>query len=177
MRIGNANGHIAMGPSMMQHQQTRHTTTKNKSGMSAASMQAMISADISMEQAKTQGAVRTEMKGKANVLRSEIEQDGNLGGDTQKKEEALAAMEDKIQSLDVKQMNDLSDIQKDLQEASKAEAEEKRAKEKAEASETTKEKTDKPIWIGENSDKEIFDPKTEVSVADMLPGSNVDVKL
>ena len=97
MRIGNANGHIAMGPSMMQHQQTRHTTTKNKSGMSAASMQAMISADISMEQAKTQGAVRTEMKGKANVLRSEIEQDGNLGGDTQKKEEALAAMEDKIQ--------------------------------------------------------------------------------
>ena len=74
-------------------------------------------------------------------------------------------------------MNSLSDIQKDLQEASKAEAEEKRAKEKSEASKTTKEKTEKAIWIGENSDDEIFDPKTETSVADIPPGSNVDVIL
>ncbi|MCR4606075.1 MAG: hypothetical protein K5639_08775 [Eubacterium sp.] len=85
MRIGNVSGHAGVGASMLQHRQEHHTSAKNKSGMSMASMQAMISADISMDQAKTQDAVRTEMKGKANVLRSEIEQDGNLGGDTQKK--------------------------------------------------------------------------------------------
>ncbi len=140
-------------------------------------MQAMISADISMDKAKTQGAVRTEMKGKANVLRSEIEQDGNLGGDTQKKEEALAAMEDKIQSLETKQMNSLSDIQKNLQEASKVEAEEMRAEKKAEASEKPKDRDDKSLWIGDSADDEIFDTKTEISVEDIPPGSNVDVKL
>ena len=105
------------------------------------------------------------------------EQDGNLGGDTQKKEEALAAMEDKIQSLETKQMNSLSDIQKNLQEASKVEAEEKRAEKKAEASEKPKDRDDKSLWIGDSADDEIFDTKTEISVADIPPGSSVDVKL
>ena len=105
------------------------------------------------------------------------EQDGNLGGDTQKKEEALAAMEDKIQSLETKQMNSLSDIQMNLQEASKVEAEEKRAEKKAEASEKPKDRDDKSLWIGDSADDEIFDTKTEISVADIPPGSSVDVKL
>ncbi|MCR4606074.1 MAG: hypothetical protein K5639_08770 [Eubacterium sp.] len=98
-------------------------------------------------------------------------------GTPRKKEEALAATEDKIQSLETKQMNSLSDIQKNLQEASKVEAEEKRAEKKAEASEKPKDRDDKSLWIGDSSDDEIFDPKTETSVADMPPGSNVDVKL
>ena len=178
MRIGNVNGHAGTEVSMIHHQQIRHTATKNKTGMSTASMQAMISADISMSQAKTQGAVRMEMKGKANVLRSEIEQDGNLGGDTQKKEEALTAMEDRIQRLESTQMNSLSDIQKDLQEAAKVEAEEKRAVEKAENSEKANNRDGEKTQKGGQTENTIFDPKPEeLSANDVPPGSNVNVVL
>ena len=61
------------------------------SGLSQASMQAMISADSSMKQAKVQGSVATQMQGRANVLKAEIKQSGS----TEAKEAELADLEQK----------------------------------------------------------------------------------
>ena len=50
-------------------------------GLSQASMKAMISADSAMAQAQVQGSVATKMEGRAGVLESEIKLDAALGGD------------------------------------------------------------------------------------------------
>ena len=63
---------------------------RQSAGLSQASMQAMISADSSMKQAKVQGSMATQMEGKAGVLESEIKMDKGRGASTEKKEEELA---------------------------------------------------------------------------------------
>lgn len=65
-------------------------TGKQNSGLSQSNMQAMISADSSMKQAKVQGSVAVQMEGKASVLESEIKMDQGRGQSTKKKEEELA---------------------------------------------------------------------------------------
>ncbi len=70
-------------------------------GLSQAGMTAMISADMSMKQAKIQGSVATEMKGRANVLKAEIKQSGS----TEAKEAELADLEQKAVNATASQMN------------------------------------------------------------------------
>ena len=60
-------------------------TGSGSNGLSQASMTAMISAGISMKQAKAQGSVAVKMEGRAGVLESEIKLDKVRGNDTQKK--------------------------------------------------------------------------------------------
>ena len=60
---------------------SRKTAPKSgnqSAGLSQASMQAMISADSSMKQAKVQGSMATQMEGKAGVLESEIKKGNPL---------------------------------------------------------------------------------------------------
>ena len=64
-------------------------------GLSQASMTAMISADTSIKQAKVQGSVATSMEGRAGVLESEIK--NNHGSDVTKKKEELADVTQKAQ--------------------------------------------------------------------------------
>lgn len=59
----------------------KQSTGKAKSdskgnGLSQVSMQAIMSADSSIKQAQVQGSTATKMKGRANVLKAEIKQDG-----------------------------------------------------------------------------------------------------
>ncbi len=89
------------------------------SGLSQASMQAMISADSSMKQAKVQGSVATQIEGRASVLESEIKQDAGKGN-TEKKEEELAELKAKAQSATAAQMSTLADANKSVEEAAKA---------------------------------------------------------
>ena len=49
---------------------TSNTSKKKDTGLSQASMQAMISADSSMKQAKVQGSMATQIQGRASVLQS-----------------------------------------------------------------------------------------------------------
>ena len=49
-------------------------------GMSAGSMEAMISAGTSVKQANVNGSTAKKMEGKANVLEAEISLDGGRGG-------------------------------------------------------------------------------------------------
>lgn len=82
-------------------------------------MRAMISADSSMKQAKVQGSMATQMEGRAGVLESEIKQDAGKCN-TEKKEEELADLQAKAQSATAAQMSSLSDANKSMEEAVKA---------------------------------------------------------
>ena len=121
------------------------------SGLSQASMQAMISADSSMKQAKEQGSVATQMQGRANVLKAEIKQSGS----TEAKEAELADLEQKAVNATASQMNTLAEANKAVSEAAAAERTEKKtsdAKEEKEAqAEGKTEKTADSGAIGEKA--------------------------
>ena len=113
-------------------QQVKHSS-KGGTGMSSASMQAIISADSSMAQVKVQGAAKKEVKGKAGVLEAEIKLDSGRGGDVEKKKEELAKTEEKAQEIENSQMNAISDINKKLNEAAKEDREAEKTEEKEKA--------------------------------------------
>lgn len=94
-------------------------TAKKGTGLSQASMQTMISADSSMEQARVQGSMAKQLEGRAGVLESEIRQDAG-SGNTEKKEEELADLREKAQASTEAQMSTLSDANKSMEEAAKA---------------------------------------------------------
>ncbi len=113
-------------------------------GISQASMTAMISADTSMKQAKVYGGVAASMEGRAGVLESEINMDGGRGVSTEKKEEELADVKQKAQSATDSQMNTLAEANKAVEEAAAAEREEKKASDTKEEKEVQAEgKTEK----------------------------------
>ncbi len=99
-------------------------------GLSQASMTAMISASTSMKQAKAQGSVATKMEGRAGVLESEIKLDQVRGNDTQKKEEELADVQQKAQAATSSQLSTLADASKTMEEAAKADSKEEKADDK-----------------------------------------------
>ena len=99
---------------------TSNTSKKKDTGLSQASMQAMICADSSMKQAKVQESMATQIQGRASVLESEIKQDAGKGN-TEKKEEELAELQAKAQSATAAQMSTLADANKSVEEAAKAE--------------------------------------------------------
>ena len=90
-------------------------------GFSSAGMQAMISADASMKQAKSQESVAVSMKGRAGVLEAEIKQDASRGRDVGKKKEELADMEEKMQDATASQIAALADAGKEMEKAAQAE--------------------------------------------------------
>ena len=85
--------------------------------ISAEGMQAMISADGAMKQAKVQGSVATSMEGKANVLEVEIQLDGARGGDTSAKEAQLTDTRQKAQEAAASQISTLAEARETLSEA------------------------------------------------------------
>lgn len=90
-------------------------------GMSGATMEALISADVSMGQVQVQAGVKSSLEGRAGVLKAEIKQDTALGVgvNTEAKEAALADIEDKVDDVTSAQMSALSDINGKLEEAAK----------------------------------------------------------
>ena len=115
--------------------QRQAENSQGSSGFSGKSMQALLSADNSMAQAKVQGSVKTDMKGRAGVLEAEIQQDGKRGVDTSAKEEELADIERKASDAGNAQLSTLADADKDLREVSKGEAKEQHSAEKETVSE------------------------------------------
>ncbi len=103
------------------HNNQKENTPEQKAGFSTASMQAMISADSSMKQAKVQGSVATRMEGRAGVLKMEIKLDGSRGGDTASKEAELAEVEQKAENSTNAQLNTLAEANQTMTEAAKAE--------------------------------------------------------
>ncbi len=92
---------------------------KTDAGMPGASMQTLLSADSAMKQAQAQGNAKAQLEGRANVMKVEIALDRNTGGDTSAKEAQLAEVEDRAASAGNAQTKTLSDINKNLEEASR----------------------------------------------------------
>ncbi|WWR15281.1 FlxA-like family protein [Lachnospiraceae bacterium JLR.KK008] len=142
-----------------------NTKAGNKSaGLSQASMTAMISADSSVKQAKVQGSVATKMEGRSGILQSEIKLDQTRGGDTQKKEEELAKVEQKAQAASSAQLSALADAGKAMEEAAKTDSRE--------------EKDDKGTKNANGKDADENVPGADAqredvnTQADIIPGSN-----
>ena len=100
---------------------TKHTSAKKGTGLSQASMQAIISADTSMKQANVQGSVAAGLKGRAEVLESEIRQDAGKGN-TEKKEQDLADIQGKVQSATAQQMSMVARANQEVEEAAKVDS-------------------------------------------------------
>ena len=100
---------------------TKHTSAKKGTGLSQASMQAIISADTSMKQANVQGSVAAGLKGRAGVLESEIRQDAGKGN-TEKKEQELADIQGKVQSATAQQMSMVARANQEVEEAGKVDS-------------------------------------------------------
>lgn len=108
------------------------------SGLSAGGMEAMISADTSMKQAKVQGDVATKMEGKSGVLEMEIKLDSARGGDTRGKKAELADIEKKAENAADSQLSTLAEASRKMEEAAKAE----NTSGKSQAGEKTEEEKD-----------------------------------
>ena len=144
--------------------------SKGGTGVSSASMQAIISADSSMNQARVQGAVKSQMEGKAGVLEAEIKIDSARGADVSKKKEELAEVEEKAKNIADSQINTLADANKKLQEAAKAdqEAAKTEGKDKTDKKDKVKDK-DKADKTDKESKEVTANESVEDTVKDNIP--------
>ena len=135
---------------------------KQSTGLSQASMKAMISADSAMAQAQVQGSVATKLEGRAGILESEIKLDSARGGNVEKKQEELAEVEQKAAEVQSAQMNTLAEANKELEAAAKAD-------QQAEKTDGKDKKVDKKDVVDNgNEDKKVSGTEeTEVVDADV----------
>ena len=111
-------------------------------GLSQASMTAIISADAAMAQAQVQGSVATRMEGRAGVLEAEIKTDVANGGNVEAKQEELAKVQQKAVVAGASQSDILASANREVEVeeniAPKEDEEEPNMK-KAEGTEVTEE--------------------------------------
>lgn len=161
---------------------------KQSTGLSQASMTAIISADSAMAQAQVQGSVATKMEGRAGVLESEIKLDSARGDDVEAKKEELAEVEQKAAQAESAQMNTLATANKELEEAAKADQQTEKADDKDKKDAVSNEKEDKTVAGTEETENvgaeiknetvsaDVAEP-VEVSVPETVTYTHVDVRL
>ncbi len=135
--------------------------------ISAEGMQAMISADGAMKQAKVQGSVAGSMEGRAGVLKAEISLDSARNGDTSAKEAQLADVEKKAEEATASQMSTLAEAGETLADANKA-------AEKEETEETDDKKEQKDGESAAGAEEGSGEENSGVSAGNYVP---VDVRL
>ena len=117
-----------------------------KENLSKDSMKSMISADVSIKQAKEQGSTVVHMKAEANVLKMEIKQDASRSANVEVKQEKLSKIGQKIADAEEGQMKQLAQADKSLKEHAKDTVEKKSSKE--EEKEESEEKEQKEYQNG-----------------------------
>ncbi len=132
----------------VQQTQKRKPEAK-RSGFSQPGMQAMLSADCSIKQAKVQGGVAGKMKDMANILKTEIKFD--RGGNIEAKQAALAELESKATEASSAQISTLADANQEMKEAGKAEPGSKDIPETEEKKEERKEERKRTNNNAENT--------------------------
>lgn len=101
--------------------QVQSKTGAQNTGLSQSSMEAMISADVSVKQANTQGSVATKMNDRAGVLEVEIKLDSARHNDVGRKQAELADVKQKAEEATAAQLGTLAEANETLKEAAKAE--------------------------------------------------------
>ncbi len=151
---------------------TKAKAGEKGTGLSQASMTAMLSADTSIKQAKVQGSAATELEGRANVLKAEVKQDGN----TEAKQKEIAELEQKAGNATAAQMNALAEANKDVEEAAAAERTENKAsdtkEEKAVQAEGKAEKTADSGARGEKAQDNISDTDVQAGNTENVQQDN-----
>lgn len=105
---------------MLGTKQQAKKSGKESTGLSAGSMEAMISADASVKQADVHGSIAKKMEGKAGVLEAEIKQDSAMSCAPEGKEEALAEAQAKAYEASSAQLGALAQANKAVKEAAEA---------------------------------------------------------
>lgn len=157
-------------------------------GLSQASMKAMLSADSAIAQSKVQGSVATKMDGRAGVLEAEIKLDSARGGDVTKKKEELAEVRQKAIVAETAQMDTLTDANKELEEAAKADQQMEKTNDKDSATNRKDNEnitdTEGKVAAEDVRDKDVVENTTkdameiiEVSVPESVTYAHVDVRL
>ncbi|WP_051538127.1 hypothetical protein [Butyrivibrio proteoclasticus] len=100
--------------------------------LSKVMTRSLISASSSMKQVKAQHAIKSQMDGKAGVLEAEIKLDSGRGGDVAKKKEELEHINKKATEIGQQEMSQLSELNSNMNEAAKADAEEQKQNERLE---------------------------------------------
>ena len=162
------------------NRQAQKKSGKTGTGMSGASMQAIISADASMDQVQVQSSVKGSLEGRAAVLKAEIKQDGGKGCEA--KEAELADTEEKINDVASAQMSAISDINKNLEEAAKedtkTEKKETAADKAEENKDADKKENDKTESVEADSAAAAAEESTSKETDRLLAGyTPVDVRL
>lgn len=134
-------------------------------GLSQASMTAMISADSSIKQAKVQGSVATKMEGRSGIVKSEIKLDQARGGDTQKKEEELAEIEQKAQEAASSQLSTLADASRTMEEAAKSDSREEKTDKDDKDAKTINKKDADDNMSGTDTQGESVVAQSDISVS------------
>ena len=146
---------------------------KKSAGISQGSMKAIISADSAMAQARIQGSAASQMEGRVGVLETEIKLDAARGGNVEAKKEELAEVKQKVAAAQDAQLNTLSDANKELEAAAKAEQQAEKAEDK---DKKTDKKTDKKEAVSEKKEdknvvgieeKESFNIDVEAEITDI----------
>lgn len=104
-----------------QSKQSQAKEAERGVGLSLSSMEAMISADVSVKQADTQGSVASKMNGRAGVLKVEIQLDSARNGDVSAKQAQLADVKKKAQAAETAQLDTLAKANKTMKEAAESE--------------------------------------------------------
>ena len=158
---------------------TKAKAGEKSTGLSQAGMTAILSADTSLKQAKVQGSVASEMKGRANVIKAEIKQDGNKN--TEAKEKELAELEQKAADAEVSQMNTLAKADKAVKEAAEAERKDNKTsgtkEEKPAQAENTDEKAAESNADEEKAQNSTLGTGSEAPAAQVSVHAHVDVRL
>ncbi len=85
-------------------------------------MENLLKDDVAFDKLKSKNAVQKEMKGEVNVLKREIEVDKGRGANTERKEDQLSELKDRIKNMDnnelekmnsTKNSNNKTDVPKD----------------------------------------------------------------
>lgn len=109
---------------------------KQNAGLSAGSMEAMLSADTAMKQADVHGSTAQKMENRAGVLEVEIKLDKARNGDTAAKEAELADVKAVAGKATASQMESLSQANEVMKEASEADEKENGSRTDSEGQQT-----------------------------------------
>lgn len=109
-----------------------------RTGLSKASMTAMISADSALSQAKNSDHIVTQMEGQKNVLAMEMKLDEQRGKDVTKKQGDMQDLEERIMKTEASQIAALNTASQEMEEAAKTDQQKEKTEDKTEGKEKTK---------------------------------------